>query len=770
MPQCIELCDEVDACNMVEIGPDDSGTVYCWGFTSVVSWVPTAYDGWDTALKVSGDFARDPVSGNTIDSTTTSAPASIITTSSIATESTSTPTSASVTTTSSITIDSTTTSPPVSITTTSTATIDSTSASTSAEVATTSITTSDSTSVSTSAQVTTTSTTNGDSITTSTSVITTTSTTTDSPTSAETFYIAAETGVASRKVKRGTEYLVLSPQTGLSSLVDSEAEASIFTIADDDSLMVVVSGTPVWVGLSFSTPTQLVMETEPPSPPVTAAIDNNGVLTISSVVTECILDGGHVASGFCDHCRSDRLEHNYKHVDLFFISVASPHNLGGDYDDIRQYFKHNYGHIDFISIASHHNFRSDNDDDIRQYFKHNYRHIDLFFIGIASHHNFGSDDDDIWYYFKHNHNLSHFNDYDACLHAIYDRRWCGESLEGATTGGLQYLPKQFAVNWQASDNYEGWTFDDALSRCAQFAVDNAATAVEFYIDVDQNWLCVGVNNVTFDDSSFYPDSNVINVWGFVWENSCQNTPLDDIIATDGTVFSEFYTGCSTSFQGNTPGGLQYLNRVVSVDWPAPDYSGWTFDDAVKSCADQTVSQGGTMFEFYIGSDDSWYCIAVNDLPVKADSFYPDATIGKVWGFAIAESTEVCEPSQLAGSIQLANGTTFDEFYDACHVSLEGNTAGGPGSMTNVFGFNNPPGDDGNHGGWTLETSLQQCITDSAAAGATLVEFYENADEDPTWYCFGVNDVPAQEDSFYGDGTVGRLWAFKLDESTLPTSG
>ncbi|ETI22430.1 hypothetical protein G647_06505 [Cladophialophora carrionii CBS 160.54] len=344
---------------------------------------------------------------------------------------------------------------------------------------------------------------------------------------------------------------------------------------------------------------------------------------------------------------------------------------------------------------------------------------------------------------------------------------CGESMEGGTTGGLANFPNQFATMWRASANWEDYTFDQAVSRCVQFAVDNGATAVEFYVDVNQNWLCVGVNDVTVDDSSFYVDSNVVNVWGFVWENSCQNAPLNDITAADGTIFAEFFTGCSTSFQGNTPGGLVNLNRVVSVNWQAPDYSGYTFDAAVQKCADTTISQGGNLFEFYIGTDDWWYCIAVNDLPATTASFYPDATIGKVWGFAITEAPDVCEPSQLAESVQLANGTTYEEFYDACHVSLQGDTAGGVGWMTTVFGFNNLPGDDGNYGGWTLQTALELCIRDASAAGATVIEYYENTDEVPTRYCFGVNNVPALEDSFHGDGTVGRLWAFKLDESTLP---
>jgi hypothetical protein len=347
---------------------------------------------------------------------------------------------------------------------------------------------------------------------------------------------------------------------------------------------------------------------------------------------------------------------------------------------------------------------------------------------------------------------------------------CGTSMEGGKTGGLGYFPNQFAVMWDATQNYEGYSFDTAVSRCVQFAVDNAATAVEFYVDVDDNWLCVGVNNVNVDNSFFYPDSDVVNVWGFVWENPCQNTPLDDVTATDGTIFAEFYTGCSASFQGNTPGGLVNLNRVVSVNWQAPGYSGYTFDAAVQRCADYTISQGGNLFEFYISTDDWWYCIAVNDLPSTTTSFYPDATIGKVWGFAITESTDTCEPSQLAGSVQLANGTTYVEFYDACHVSLQGDTAGGVGSMPTVFGFNNLPDDDGNYGGWTLQTALELCIRDASAAGATVIQYYESTDEEPIRYCWGVNDVPAQEDSFYGDGTVGRLWAFRLDESTLSPSG
>ncbi|OAP61869.1 hypothetical protein AYL99_04072 [Fonsecaea erecta] len=627
---------------------------------------------------------------------------------------TTTSTSALVTTTSITTLDDTTTS--TSVTSTGTTTTDGTTTSTSVLISTTGITTTTVPITSTSASV----------------------TTTETTTSTSTFYLAAETVVTTRKVKRDTEYLALNPQTGLSSLVDSEAEASTFTIADDDSLMVVVDGTPVWVGLTIVTPTQLVMETVAPNPPVTASIDSNGVLTISSVAAECILNGGLVVS------KDGSIPDGCVPVTLVAVSgnVAIPvgSSTTGTTTSSSPVLTTSSATATTTSSTTTSSATTTSATsttttpactpspigDVTAYYNTTQIFRDVF-------------------------------------------TGCGESLEGATAGGLEYLPKQFAVSWQASENWEGWTFDNAVSRCVQYAVDEGSTAVEFYIDVDQNWFCVGVNNVAFNESSFYPDSTVVNVWGFVWENSCQNTPLDDIVASDGTVFSEFYTGCSASFQGNTPGGLQYLNRVVSVDWLAPDYSGYTFDAAVQSCADDTTSQGGTMFEFYVGSDDSWNCIAVNDLPAKSDSFYPDATVGQVWGFAITESTAVCEPSQLAGSIQLANGTTYDEFYDGCHVSLEGDANGGPGTMINVFGFNNPPGDDGNHGGWTLETSLQQCITDSAAAGATLVEFYENSDEEPTWYCFGVVDVPAQEDSFYGDGTVNRLWAFKLDESTLPTT-
>jgi hypothetical protein len=158
------------------------------------------------------------------------------------------------------------------------------------------------------------------------------------------------------------------------------------------------------------------------------------------------------------------------------------------------------------------------------------------------------------------------------------------------------------------------------------------------------------------------------------------------------------------------------------------------------------------------------------LPADTSSFYPDATIGKVWGFAVSQATEVCQPSQLVGPVTLANGTVYNEFFDTCHMSIEGDTPGGAGWMRNsVFGFQNIPYDDNSHGGWTLETSLEVCIRDSAAAGATLIEFYENTDFNATWYCWGFVNIPAAEDSFYGDGDVNRLWAFSLDPSTLSGS-
>ncbi|KIX91920.1 uncharacterized protein Z520_12383, partial [Fonsecaea multimorphosa CBS 102226] len=751
--------------------------------TSTPTFDSTTTSAPASIITTSTPTADDSTTSTPVSSSTTSTPASIITTSTPAVDDTTTSTSidssttsapASIITTSTPTIDDITTSTPIGSSTTSTPALTITTSTSTSDDITTSASIGSSTSSTPASDTTTSSTTTDGTIISTSAAVTTTTTTSDSPTSAGAFYIAAETGATHRRLKRQIEYLALNPQTGLSSLVDSVAEASTFTIADDDSLMVVLNdGTPVWVGLTFSTPTQLVMETEAPEPPVTASIDSNSVLTISSVVAECILNGGLVVS------TDGSLPSGCVQVTLKAVSGAVVVPAGSSTTTSTPTFSSTAPFAPVVTTSGVTTAVSDSPSSTSttsSTFSSTAPFApDFTTPGVTSTSSDSTSSTTTT-------SATSTTTTPACtpssigdVTALYNTSQtfrnvytgCGESLEGATTGGLQYLPKQFAVNWQASDNWEGYTFDEAVSRCAQFAVDNNATAVEFYVDVDQNWLCVGVNNVAFNATSFYPDSNVVNVWGLAWENPCQNTPLDDLVASDGTVFSEFYTGCSASFQGYTPGGLQYLDRVVSVNWPAPDYSGWTFDAAVQNCADTTISQNGTMFEFYIGSDDSWYCIAVNDLPATADSFYPDATIGQVWGFAVSGSTAVCEPSQLAGSIQLANGTTFDEFYDACHVSLEGDTAGGIGYMTHVFGFNNPPGDDGSYGGWTLQTSSQKCITDAAAAGATLVEFYESADEEPTWYCFGFNDVPAQEDSFYGDGTVGRLWAFKLDESTLP---
>ncbi|KAJ9605446.1 hypothetical protein H2200_010103 [Cladophialophora chaetospira] len=752
------------------------------------------------------------------------------------------------------TITSSSTSPTASSTTT-TSTVDSIPAATSSITTTTSPTSTNSmTTTSTSDATITTTSSDLDSptstmTTTSTSDLPTTtiSTEVDSPTAASSFYIVAETGVPDRMFKRDTEYLALDPQTGLSSLVNSEAEASTFTIVDDDSFMVVVSGTPVWIGLTFTTPTQLVMETEQPSPPVTASIDSNGVLTISGVVTECIVDGGLVVStddSVPDGCilvtlqtvsaniavpvDSSTTTSTSSTTSTTTTTTNSPTptpvcnngavvtDANGDSWETLCGQGSYYGWSIFYSFSNVATLpdciAKCNEDESCNAVSIEYRdapdnNLCGFIYTSIDFQPYDFDTDTAIKISGANArpqidvsdasstttttssssttttSATSTTTTPACtpsaigdITALSDSTQtfrntftgCGESFEGATPGGLGSFASQFAVNWLAAEDYEGWTFDQAMSRCAQFAVDNAATAIEFYVDVDQNWLCVGVDDVTVvDGASFYTDSHVVNVWGFVWENSCQNTPLDDLTASDGTVFSSFYTGCSSSFQGNTPGGLVNLPRVVSVNWQAPDYSGYTFDQAVQKCADTTVSQAGNVFEFYIGSDDWWYCVAVDDLPATATSFYPDATVGKVWGFAVTQSTSICEPSQLVGSIQLDNGTTYNEFYDACHVSIEGDTPGGAGWMTtSVFGFQNPPYDDGSYGGWTLETLVERCIQDSAAAGATTIEFYENADELPTWFCWGFKDVPAQEDSFYGDGNVNRLWAFKVDESTL----
>lgn len=251
---------------------------------------------------------------------------------------------------------------------------------------------------------------------------------------------------------------------------------------------------------------------------------------------------------------------------------------------------------------------------------------------------------------------------------------CGSSLEGAV-GGLGNMDNVFAVNWPAPD-YSGYTFNQAVSRCIQFAVDNPANIVEFYQDVNANWLCVGVNGKAPVESIFACDSNVQQVWGFspagytgpssssvatttsdissttatsdlaTATPSCTDMPtyLGDQTLANGTVYNNFYADCGTSLQGNTPGGLGWLPRQMSVNWPYPDYSGWTFNDAVARCAQGSADMGSTVFEFYYGTDMNWYCISVDDVYSNADSFYTDVEVLQVWGFSVDTSTLYQTPS------------------------------------------------------------------------------------------------------------------------------
>lgn len=72
-------------------------------------------------------------------------------------------------------------------------------------------------------------------------------------------------------------------------------------------------------------------------------------------------------------------------------------------------------------------------------------------------------------------------------------------------------------------------------------------------------------------------------------------------------------------------------------------------------------------------------------------------------------------------------------------------------------------------GLTVLPRLEASIRDAAAAGATLIEFYENTNEDPTYFCFSVTDVTAKASSFNGDNSVGCLWAFELHKESFETA-
>lgn len=574
---------------------------------------------------------------------------------------------------------------------------------------------------------------------------TTTTTTTTSSSPIETEYvIQVSTTPNGRKTKRDFEYLAFNSQTGLSSLVDSASEASTFSSEDDGQLIVLFGTSTIWVGVSETSPQQLVLETTKPEPPVTATIASDGTISISGLNVECVLDGKLVVS-----------DTGYAPAGCVLVTLSSvAANVAVDSGTTTTIDARTTTTSDDLAsttTTSDYAATTISSDDST---------MTTFASTISTESPSSTTTSDLpatttpvcsapapWGDISpvYNSSITFSNFYTGC----------GESLQGNVA--LGQFNNKLAVKWDAP-NYEGYEFGNAMSHCAQYAYQEDVTIVEFYVGVDQNWYCIAIANAEPSDDLFSADPNVAEVYGFAWQNQCGIQSYGDFESSN-TVFSEFYTGCSTSLEGNTQGGLVNLNRVVSNSFlPENDHYGWTFDAAMKQCGDDTVSAGGTMFEFYTTSDDTWYCIAVNDLPADSSSFYYDASVVQIWGFAVAGSvadTDTCEPSVLMGDVTLDDGSTYIEYYDGCHQSLEGNLSGGFQGLNAVWTYTYPYVD------FDVSTAVQECINSAYNNAVANVEFYEKPSEQ-AWYCIAVNDIPAEADSFYGDATVGQLWAFVLD--------
>ncbi|KAK5081140.1 hypothetical protein LTR05_007934 [Lithohypha guttulata] len=893
MSQCIDMCDDSSECNMVELGPDDSGVMYCWGFTSVITWVPVEATSWNTALKISGNLARDPVTGNTLIDTT-------ITTSSITTTSetfstTSDPatsTSDSITSTSDATTtttsnpETTTTSPSSTVTTPSctqeltycasviaeivvdfqvcadseasceiqahelaidhgalsfvvqdsnlitlsrdvetiagwihgslgysicgpddvmvsglfsdtACALDNPAATTSSTTSTLDITTtsndfftttsSDFLPTSTASDVfLPTTTTTSEAVTTpeatstsglsgtpemSTSeIITSTATTITEfvPTSTTsaltqpsvTFYIAIETA-SSKKSKRDTSYLAFDAVYGGNIVVDSIDAAAILSTDEDGNLISIdAAGVIHWYGFSGQGPSTTILTTltEKPSYPVQTTVTNSGTLSIGTYTAFYVLDG---ALYLALDDTSIPADGQIVTLTMVFDDSATPVDSSSTTTTT----------IDTTTVDIPAQATSITTTSME----------DVILTTTTSTGEAGTtrSTDEVTTTTTATSTVDEtttttttttstpsctaipFGDttslYDSTKEFKNFYTGCGESVARGN--------ELFSMPWPGPDHF-GDSFEVAVRRCAFHAANENAATFVFYTKSNGDWFCHGIAQTNPDSSLFQPDADVVGSWGFMRDNQCGNTAYGDVVSESGSVFANFYTSCSSSLEGNTDGGLVNLNRVVSLNWiPDDNHLGWSMDAAVQNCADQSIAQGATMFEFYVDINDYWYCIGVNDLPAEPSSFYPDLLVNKVWGFALSESADVCTPLELVGSVTLVDGTTFNEFYDACHMSLAGTMNWYTPAA--VFSFQNPPGDDSNHGGWTLETSLEACVRDSYAAGATIVQFYETAEADPTWYCAGVYGVAAQESSFNGDATVGRVWALTLDAATVP---
>ncbi|KAJ9650315.1 hypothetical protein H2198_010381 [Neophaeococcomyces mojaviensis] len=800
MEQCIEQCNTASNCNGVEIGPDQSGTVYCWGITADLDWTPTTYAGWDAALKVTGDLGRDPEDGDTLVTSTTSASTTTVVVMSSSSTFTSSTTTSGSQPTSTFYIVAGNVSPGRMI-----------KRQTTAEYLAFDLTTGLSSLVDSQADASKFTTSDDGSL-----IVAGTSTAyvgfsdgtptrlvleTTKPSPIVTASISSDgsltiTGVVAKCILDGGLVVSTDGQT------PSGCQAITLTIVSaESSSSSCVTTTVISVIAPGATATRVstvCSATLSPTPlPTTTVVPTTTTTTTSSTPSPTCVNGGIVTDtdGYswemlCGQGNAYGWDHFSSYADVNTLEDCigkcnEDTNCNGVSIEYRDAPDNNLCGFIYTSYQFE-AYPFDTDTAIRIEGPDARSEVVVADSSTTSSTTTTATS-----------TTSSTTSTPTCTNAplgdvvaLYDTTQtfsnfytgCSQSMEGGVSGGLGYLPKQFAVQWQAPD-YEGYTFDDAVSRCVQFAVDNGAIAVEFYEDVDQNWMCVGVADVTPDASLFFPDSNVVNVWGFVWKNPCGNSPLGDAVSTDGTVFTEFYTGCSTSLEGNLAGGLRYLNRVVSTNWlPDNNYGGWTLDTALVSCADQSVANGGNLFEFYISSDSIWYCVAVNDKPADASSFYSDASVGKVWGFALSTSssssssttttvlttststaaaTPTCTPSSM-GDVTASDGTTLDEFYDACGMSLEGNTPGGVGGMNPIWATIFPPYDDQSYGGWTLDTALVHCIDDAKNAGSTVIEFYETADAIPTWWCVGFDDITADPSSFYADVNVGRIWAFEVE--------
>ena len=576
----------------------------------------------------------------------------------------------------------------------------------------------------------------GSGSTTTSSVVVSTTTTTSSATPTGTmFNIVVKADASVAVAKRSTQYIAID-DIGLSIVVDSQTEAAIFTISDDGMLVWVNTGEyagEYYITISTDSIHQLVAAGGYPSVPLAVSIATDGSLSLSSVVFECVLNDKLVVS--TDYMQPS----GCVYATVWIVPIAT----GSDGSALPTNTSTTSSTIPSTTATST-----------------TPSTVSTTTTPACSTPSALGD-------VQYNSSVTFGNFYSGC----------GESFEGSA-GGLGNYPAKLAGDFPAPD-HAGYTFDDAFVRCVSTAVWNDVTVVEFYVDVDDNWLCVGnggVSEAAANADMFTPDSNVVSVWGFVWENQCQNSPMGNAVASDGTIFTEFYTGCSTSLQGNLegPDPLRWLNRVVSVNWAhdGDNYYGWTLDSALRRCADDALSASGTVFEFYIDTSANWYCVAVNDKPATADSFLPDSLSGitKVWGFALAY--KVCNAASWdTPTVTATDGTVLDQYYYGCGEAIAGtDPVNGGYSTETVQRYNFLSYADKSYGGWTLDTAIQRCADDVLTAGGTIMQFYITADEEQNWYCVGMVNTVADDSVFQPYDTIGQVWAFNVAASpTTPVS-